>query len=126
MNEVKCVLCNKTIGKRVVEGSTDFGGWIGKVECSRQKLDYRKSSHIYFDGQNDNGKRVHGSICKTCAKSKFPEGKAYTVKFLYHGKETSIFGVYGSYFPTRKEAEQKCDEMTQKRVKALLLELKNK
>lgn len=109
-NEIKCVICDKVLGKLVLDGSMNGGKFLGNIPMYHQELDYRKSSHCLW---KENKK--YGHLCRKCAKLKFTEGKSYRVMFKYHGKDTSICTKYpNDVFLTRKEAEAKCDEMNEK------------
>ena len=110
MNEIKCIFCDKELGKYVLDGYMDSP--LGKIPCSHMELDYRKTARLFWSVG-----RQHGHLCKKCARQKFPEGKAYTVKFMYHGKETTIFAgrdAYGEYLATRAQAEARAQEMNDK------------
>ena len=112
MNEIKCILCDKVLGKYVLDGSTDGGKFLGSIPMYHQEIDYRKAAHCLWKEN-----KRYGNLCRKCAKTKFPEGKSYRVKFMYHGKETSICSKYpNDVFLTRQEAEDKCDEMNAKHI----------
>jgi hypothetical protein len=100
--EVNCVMCDKIIGHEIYEGA--ISSPLGSIPCYRQKLDYRKAAHVCFDGRDKDGKRIHGNICKTCARQYWTEGKSYFVRFKHNGKDTSVFGDNGSRFYTKQNA----------------------
>lgn len=109
--EIKCPKCLKTIGKQVHEGYTDCGK-LGAIELCHDELDYRKASHVWW---HERGKS--GTLCKTCARPIFPEGKYYLIKYcLPNGIQTCIYGgINGSeYYTTRKAAEEKAKQMSEK------------
>lgn len=108
-NDIKCILCDKVVGKYVLDGILD-GGCIGSIPMYHEEVDYRKAAHCIWKEN-----KRQGRLCRKCAKTKFPEGKSYTVRFMYHGKDTAICSKHpNSVFLTRKEAEDKCNEMNAK------------
>lgn len=108
-NAVKCPVCKKVIGRMVLDGVTECGGFIGSIPCYHQELDYRKASHTY-----SNGLKQHGTLCRGCAKKAYPEGKRYKVCLRHVNKVTAIIGEDGSYFHTRQNAIEACDRMNAK------------
>jgi len=98
----ECIFCQKIIGVQVFDGT--MSSPLGAIPCYHYKMDYRKAAHVHFDGRDKDGRRRHGQICKTCARQYWTEGKAYFVRFSYHGKNTSVFGDNGSRFYTKQNA----------------------
>ena len=107
MKKVQCCNCGKIIGELISDGGINSP--IGFIPSCHEKLDYRKSSHIWIDSKEWG----HGTLCKTCAKKVFPEGKAYQVMRYWHGKKMPIFVGeygYGDYFTTKAEADNVSNE----------------
>ena len=102
MKKVCCCNCRKEIGVMIYDGGMDSP--IGFIPSYHEKLDYRKASHIYIDSKQWG----HGTLCKTCAKKVFPEGKAYMVIHHFNSKEVALFAGkngYGDYFTTKAAAQ---------------------
>lgn len=109
----KCPMCQKVIGEMVYDGAHDSGG-LGMIAMYHYKYDYRKASHICWEGGRT-GK--NGTICKTCARKIFPEGKAYKVTFQYKGVWVGTYGGdSGStgLFTTKAKASTWAKDMTKK------------
>lgn len=109
-NIIRCPLCGKHIGERIVDGYHSLGD-LGCATMCHSKYDYRKASHVFWEQRNRKG-----TLCRKCAKEKFPEGFTYHVAFNYHGKKTYTYGgVNGSNkFVTRESAEASCKAMNEK------------
>ena len=102
--DVVCPMCGKVIGKRVYEGTVNLGGF-GADMC-REKLDYRKASHVWWHARGKGG-----TLCRACAIKVFPDRKRWRVRYMEHGKEWCLFGgVNGSEdFASNQEAQAVCE-----------------
>ena len=110
-NTITCCNCKKEIGTLIYDGGINAGGCIGFIPSYRQKLDYRKASHIFI--QSTKSQFGTGNLCKTCAKKAFPEGKAYMVVHRMMGRDICLFAGkegYGDYFTTKAAAVRVVDE----------------
>ena len=104
---VKCPLCGKEIGKYIRESVT--GRLLGPIVYYTKKMDYRKSSKVFWDGRV-----VANYLCKACARTKFPEGQYYQVAFYSHGKKTYTCGENGDKFYTRAKADEVAENQMRK------------
>lgn len=105
---VKCPLCGKEIGQYIRESVT--GSRLGPIVFHTKKMDYRKSSKVFWYG------RVGGNyLCKACARTKCPDGQYYRVAFFnFHGKKTYTCGENGDKFYTRAKADEMAENQMRK------------
>lgn len=111
--EIKCPICGKVIGKRVVVNRISLGS-LGCSDVCKAKIDYRKAAHVFWHEY-----RASGTLCKKCAKEKFPEGFVYYVAFKSAKGEDVYVQTGGDYdggvmFATAEKAYSVRDEMNQK------------
>lgn len=98
---VKCPLCGKEIGKVIQDGA--MASPLGPIGFYRHENDYRKASHVYWQG----GRREKsGTLCRKCAKQKYPEGQYYRVAFWYHAKKMYTCAENGDKYSTRAKADE--------------------
>lgn len=104
--DIHCPVCGKAIGKSWVVDTMYVKG-LGGIDTVETKYDYRKASHTW------SGK---GTLCRKCAKEKYPEGKRYQVCFMMHGRKHSICGHTdeGGCFASKAEAVKACNKMCDK------------